>query len=160
MDKNRLHRVCFTGHRPEKMNLGESEVKGLLRPVVIQSINDGYRTFITGMARGFDLWAADIVLEEKERYPNIHLICALPIANFEKRWAPAEQKHYRDILSRADYIKVVSLHYNRSCFQIRNMYMVDRAARVIAAYNGSAGGTLNTINYAKMKNVEVINILK
>ena len=38
--------------------------------------------------------------------------------------------------------------------------MVDRAARVIAAYNGGAGGTLNTINYAKRNNVEVINILE
>ena len=38
--------------------------------------------------------------------------------------------------------------------------MVEQSARVIAAYNGSTGGTLNTINYAKKENVEVINILE
>jgi len=160
MDSKRLHRACFTGHRPEKMNMSEREIKKLLRSVITKSIEEGYTTYISGMARGFDLWAADVVLEAKERNSDIHLICALPIKDFERMWPPAEQKHYRDILSKADYIKVVSEHYSRSCFQLRNMYMVDRAARVIAAYNGGAGGTLNTINYAKKNNVEVINILQ
>ncbi len=159
-DAKRLHRVCFTGHRPEKLNMSERKIKKLLRPVIAKSIEEGYTTYITGMARGFDLLAADIVLEAKKRRSDIHLICALPIENFEKIWSPAEQRHYRAILSKADYIKVVSEHYSRSCFQVRNMYMVDRAARVICAYNGSAGGTLNTINYAKRNHVEVINILE
>ena len=26
----RLHRCCFTGHRPDKMELGEKEIKPLL----------------------------------------------------------------------------------------------------------------------------------
>ncbi|MDY5774050.1 MAG: hypothetical protein SPK32_11530, partial [Bacteroidaceae bacterium] len=38
--------------------------------------------------------------------------------------------------------------YSRGCFQIRNEWMVDRSARVIAVYNGEAGGTRNTIAYA------------
>ena len=159
-DTNRKHRVCFTGHRPEKINLSERQIKKLLRSVITKSIEEGYTTYISGMARGFDLWAADVVLEAQERNSDIHLICALPIKDFERMWPSAEQKHYRDILSKADYIKVVSEHYSRSCFQARNMYMVDHSSRVIAAYNGSTGGTLNTINYAKKSNVDVINILQ
>lgn len=159
-DAKRLHRVCFTGHRPEKLNISERKIKKLLRPVIAKSIEEGYTTYITGMARGFDLCAADVVLEAKKHHADIHLICALPIKNFEKMWSLAEQKHYRDILSKADFVKVVSEHYTSSCFQVRNMYMIDRAARVIAAYNGAAGGTLNTINYAKRNHVEVINILE
>ena len=159
-DEKRQHRVCFTGHRPEKMNMSERKIKKALRAIIAKSIEEGYTTYITGMCRGFDLIAADVVLKAKKHNSDIHLICALPIKDFEKMWSPAEQSHYRDILSKADYIKVVSEHYSRSCFQLRNMYMVDRAARVIAAYNGGAGGTLNTINYAKRNNVEVINILE
>ncbi len=37
--------------------------------------------------------------------------------------------------------------------------MVDRSARVIAAYNGESGGTKNTIDYAKRRGIEIINIL-
>lgn len=34
--------------------------------------------------------------------------------------------------------------------------MVDRSARVIAVYNGEAGGTRNTIKYAKKEKLDVV----
>lgn len=37
--------------------------------------------------------------------------------------------------------------------------MVDRVSRVIAAYNGTRGGTKNTIEYANRKEIFVKNIL-
>ena len=166
-EKDKSSCCCFTGHRPEKLiskekdiKKIESEIKKLLRPIISQSILDGYTTYITGMARGFDMWAADIIIEEKIKNPKIRLICALPINDFEKRWSADEQKHYHNILNIFDYITVVSKKYSRSCFQLRNIFMVDHSSKVIAAYNGEAGGTKNTICYAKKHNIEVINILK
>lgn len=166
-ENKRLHRCCFTGHRPEKLlkyekdiSKVEAKIKTLLRSAIAKAIQDGYITFITGMARGFDLWAADIVLEARERNPEIHLICALPVKDFEIKWDVAEQKHYREILSRADYIKYVSTEYYVRCFQDRNEYMVNNSAMVIAAYNGAYGGTRNTINYALSNNVVVVNLLE
>ena len=162
MDKEnkKLHRVCFTGHRPESMPYSEKKIKALLRPVVERSIEEGYCTFITGMARGFDLWAADVVLKAKKKHKEVRLICALPISDFEKRWSWEEQEHYQDILKEADHVTVVCDHYFRACFQGRNMFMVDHAQRVIAAYTGAPGGTQNTIRYAQGKNREIINILE
>ena len=46
----RLHRCCFTGHRPDKMELGEKAIKPLLEKAIDEAIADGYVTFITGMA--------------------------------------------------------------------------------------------------------------
>ena len=50
----RLHRCCFTGHRPEKLNTSEKEVKAALRKQIDQAVHDGFKVFITGMARGVD----------------------------------------------------------------------------------------------------------
>ena len=61
----RMHRCCFTGHRPDKMTLGEKEIKPMLEKAIDEAIEDGYVTFITGMAMGVDIWAAEIVLERK-----------------------------------------------------------------------------------------------
>lgn len=66
-DNLRKHRCCFTGHRPEKLSLSENEVKPLLEKAIDNAIADGYVTFITGMAKGTDIWAAEIVLEKKGR---------------------------------------------------------------------------------------------
>ena len=60
--EKRTHRVCFTGHRPEKLTRNEKAIKKELETKIIQAIADGLHVFITGMARGVDIWAAQIVL--------------------------------------------------------------------------------------------------
>ena len=157
--EKRLRRVCFTGHRPEKLNIGEKEAKDRLRKAIKQSVNDGFTTFISGRARGVDMWAAEIVLEERAENNNIKLICTSPYEGFEKSWSADEIYRYHNILQNADYVKYVCSHYSRQCFQIRNVWMVDHSARVIAAYNGESGGTRNTIKYANSKSVEIQTIL-
>lgn len=158
--EKRLRRVCFTGHRPEKLNVSEKEVKDKLKDAIQKSIADGYTTFISGMARGVDMWAAEIVLEDRKKNENIKLICASPYEGFEESWGFIERHRYNTILKKADYIKYVCEHYSKQCFQIRNVWMVDHSARVIAAYNGEAGGTRNTVRYATGKNIEIYNILE
>ena len=62
----RKHRCCFTGHRPDKMILGEKDIKPLLEKAIDKAIEEGYVTFVTGMAMGTDVWAAEVVLEKKK----------------------------------------------------------------------------------------------
>ena len=158
--EKRLKRVCFTGHRPEKLNVSEKEIKERLKFAIQQAVKDGFTTFISGMARGVDMWAAEIVLEEREKNDNIKLICASPFEGFEKSWSFIEKHRYKTILKRADYVKYVCDHYSKQCFQIRNVWMVDHSARVIAVYNGESGGTKNTIRYATSKDIEIYNVLE
>lgn len=157
-NKKRLHRCCFTGHRPEKLSLPESEVKAELEKEIRLAIADGINVFITGMAPGVDIWAAEVVLELKEELP-LKLIAASPHPGFENRWPISWQKRYAAIMAKADFIKEVCSHYSRGCYQIRNEWMVDHSARVIAVWNGSPSGTKNTIMYANRKSVPVINVL-
>ena len=63
----RKHRCCFTGHRPDKMELREKEIKPLLEKAIDDAISKGFVTFITGMAMGTDIWAAEIVLKKRKR---------------------------------------------------------------------------------------------
>ena len=155
----RLHRCCFTGHRPDKMELGEKEIKQLLEKAIDDAIADGYVTFITGMAMGTDIWAAEIVLERKKRNKELHLICALPHPNFESRRSMTEKMRFNKIIKNADIVKEINNHYFTGCYQVRNEWMVDRSNLVIAVFNGQKSGTKNTVDYAKRKGVHVMNVL-
>lgn len=64
--EKRQHRCCFTGHRPEKLNMPETEVIAWLESEIRKAIDDGFVTFISGMARGVDIWAAEIVLRLRD----------------------------------------------------------------------------------------------
>lgn len=158
--EKRTHRCCFTGHRPEKLSIPESKVKAALQKEIRLAIADGINVFITGMAPGVDIWVAEIVLElRKKEELSLKLIAASPHPGFENRWSIEWQKRYAAVMAKADFIKEVCSHYSRGCYQIRNEWMVDHSARVIAVWNGRPSGTKNTIVYAKRKGVPVINIL-
>ena len=159
MRDKRQHCCCFTGHRPNKLDYSESEIKSLLETAVDNAISDGYVTFITGMAEGVDIWAAEIVLERKKKNSALHLICAIPHPRFENRRSEYEKERYRRILQGADYMTTISGRYFRACYQKRNEFMVDHSSLVIAAWNGQPSGTKNTVDYAKCKEVKIINIL-
>lgn len=154
--EKRQHRCCFTGHRPEKPNMPETEVIAWLEAEIRKAIDDGFVTFISGMARGVDIWAAEIVLRLRDEGQPIHLICASPFEGFERSWSEDWKRRYNDILRRADLVKYVCKGYSRACFQIRNEWMVDRSARVIAVYNGEPGGTSNAIEYTKRHSANVV----
>ena len=153
-DKQKM-RCCFTGHRPEKLDRPEAEIISLLEIEIRRAIDDGFVTFISGMARGVDIWAAEIVLRLRDEGLPIHLICASPFEGFEGRWEESWKQRYADVMRKADLVKYICKNYSRACFQIRNEWMVDRSARVIAVFNGQSGGTMNTISFARLNRIEV-----
>ncbi|MBQ7794430.1 MAG: DUF1273 family protein [Clostridia bacterium] len=153
------HRCCFTGHRPDKMEFGEREIVPLLERAIDEAIRNGYVTFITGMAMGTDIWAAEIVLDRKKNNNDLHLICALPHPMFESRRNITEKIRFNNILENADLVKEINNRYFTGCYQVRNEWMVDRSNLVIAVFNGQNSGTKNTVDYAKRKDVQVINVL-
>lgn len=149
---------CFTGHRPEKINISEERVKVFLSREIKKAVEDGFRIFITGMSRGVDLWAGEIVLNLKNKISEIKLICAIPYNGFERKWCAGDRELYYSIMDRADKIYFICSNFSYSCFQVRNIWMVDHSDRVIAFYRGIKGGTQNTIDYAKRNKIQIIYI--
>lgn len=103
--EKRMHRCCFTGHRPEKLQEPEGAVTVALEKEIRQAIADGFNVFITGMARGVDIWAAEIVLRLQDAGEAVRLICACPYQGFERGWKQSWQERYQAILSAADLVR-------------------------------------------------------
>ena len=140
---------CFTGHRPEKCKGTEADIRVQLKERIQVAIDEGYTTFITGMAAGVDTWAAQEVLEVKATNSNIKLICAVPFPGVEKNRTLEEQELFKLIFSKADETVFICKKHQRWCFHARDEWMVNHSSKVIAVFNGSPGGTEETINYAK-----------
>ena len=154
----RKHRCCFTGHRPEKLRAAEEKIKAALIREIKAAISNGYSVFISGMARGVDLWAAEAVLDLRARGEAVRLICAVPYLGFESQWEQGWRDIYQTVLGGADLTRFICPQYRPDCFQRRNQWMVDHSARVIAVYNGARGGTWNTLAYASAQGVPVVKI--
>ena len=122
---------------------------------IAEPIKEGYTTFITGMTYGTDIWAGNIVVRMKDRFPELKLIAAVPFPGFADKWTGEWQQKYETLLKAADFIKIVCADYCKEAFQIRNQWMVNHSSRVIAVYDGKSGVTRNMIQYAWKNHVPV-----
>lgn len=154
--------VCFTGHRPEKISdivggYGPAldAIKSMLYYQIYQAVEEGFDCFISGLARGVDIWAAQFVIELKNKFPDVKLICARPFAEHNKGFTGDALWKLKNILNNADEIVDVSEEYSKNCYRKRNYYMVDNSSRLIAVVDNYRSGTGQTINYAYKKGIDV-----
>ena len=97
----KVRKTCaFTGHRPKKLPWGynETDVRCVALKVALERqirslVQEGVTDFLSGMAEGIDLLAAEIVLLRAE-YPCIKLHCILPSKGQETEWFAASQARY------------------------------------------------------------------
>lgn len=146
---------CFTGHRPQKLFRPVDDIKIDLENEILSAVRDGYRTFISGMAYGTDIWAGTIVVRLKDRFPNLKLIAAVPFPDFSVSWNDEWKRRYEILISRADQVRYICPEYRNDAYMLRNQWMVNHSGRLIAVYSGRSGGTENTIRYARQAGLTI-----
>lgn len=162
---NKETTCCFTGPRPARLPMNGNEysaeiaaLKAELRSAVFDAYYDGFRYFMSGMAEGFDLFAAEAVLELKEEFEGIALVAALPYSGAPKRHSSAVCERIGSILERTDMVISLTEGYFSGCELIRNRYMVDNSSRIIGYYNGLSSGTAHCWKYALENGLETVNL--
>lgn len=79
--------IAFSGYRTEKLPENVDPIRIQLKKEVNKCIEDGYDTFLCGMAEGFDLMSAEIVLDlelssQMQRYIKINFKRRFPVQAF------------------------------------------------------------------------------
>ena len=154
---------CFTGYRPHRFDfspdgLRPEQVQAALGALIRTLYAEGYRTFISGMSAGVDLWAAAEVLSLRESDPAVDLVAAVPFAGQESHWSIPLQREYRRILDACQQVEYLFSEKDAAedasaCYRQRNRWMVDRADTVVAVCEldvaDSRTGTASTVRYAR-----------
>lgn len=157
--------ICaFTGHRPKFFPWGYDEsdprcieLKELFSQQIRLLVNRGYTDFLSGMALGVDIWAAQAVLTLREKHQKLKLHCILPCVGQEKSWDAETKALYYSIIKQADSRVYASRTYYKGCMLDRNRFMVDHSNLLFAVYSGiSRSGTASTVNYARNQGREIL----
>lgn len=148
---------CFTGHR----NIPREKMRDLhreLERVLDILIRSGVTVFRTGGALGFDTLAALTVLDRRDEDPKITLELYLPCEDQTRGWSADDVEIYRYIRAAADRVTVLHEKYVTGCMHERNRCLVDGSHYCIAYCERSDGGSAYTVEYAKKKDVKVVNL--
>ncbi len=156
----------FTGHRPEKIigkntdGIKEQKIKDVLKQNIYSLLKLGVRAFYTGMARGTDMWAAEIVLEFKKEYQDIELTAVIPFPEQAEDWSETEKNKYHEILESCSETVVIGEYGQKDVFKRRNQYLVDHSDCMIAVYDPRLirSGTGQTVRMAEKAKREIIQI--
>lgn len=168
--------VCITGHREKNIpaykdnplfrDITIATVKLMLYRYIDMAVACGYTNFISGLAMGTDLWAAEYILQKRCTNKNLQLIGAMPYLRHAERYPSNYLGILKNVEKEADLLITVNdnpdIIYgarsrgedrSKALYRDRNYFMVDRSSAVIAFLNdpGSWSGTAQTVNYAARK---------
>lgn len=155
-----LRSVCFTGHRdlPPLRSAAYRQLVSRTEAAVRRAFEAGARTFYCGGAEGFDLLAGRLVLLERERHLDIHLVLLLPYTGFGEKFTGADRTELLRQKKLAEEVVYLSSHYFPGCMALRNRQLVEDADLCVAYLTHAPSGTAQTVGFAREKGIEVIYV--
>ncbi len=156
--------ISFSGNRlmtapcgVEVEELGAT-IRRELSSLLEEFYSAGERQFFVGGAVGFDLLAAEVVMELRRAHHDVELTLVRPFEGQEIRYPTVDKLRYNEILESANDVVTIAEGYNVGAYHMRNGYLVSHCNTLIAYSNGEGRGTAATIKQAHQQGREVVNI--
>lgn len=169
--------IFFTGRRPNNLYGYDNATRPKYQEIVdstyslIESLfKEGYTTFISGGAQGFDQLAFWAVNRLKKNYPeaDIKNIVYVPCDNQSSKWAESglfSQKEYDAMINHADEVVMIGHEYTRRSMIERDAAMVESSDLGIALFpsyedwrTAEHSGTAITMKMAERKGIKLIRM--
>lgn len=131
-----ISRCCFAGPTYDKTRLTEQDMKAVLKNSIVNVIEEGTTTFVIGMSKGVDLLAGDMLIDLREKNPQIKVICIEPYRNSNYSWQEAWKQMYNYVLAMADYRKSLSVNWEAGIYDKKLDYIAERCDRAVILYDG------------------------
>lgn len=165
MENQTAETTCyFRGLRSQFLPYEEKEVKSVLEYAIDRAINENYSHFLTGMERDFETWAAEIVLQRREKNPNITLQCYLPYSTLGQRWSKAERQRLQAVLQAADEVISLQSAFDYFAYFQQCQAMRENAGLGIVFYEARSCTTLGDFfrfsDGETMKLWNVLNVMR
>lgn len=152
-----MGKICiFTGHRDLP---GDCDtLQAALRRHITALAADGFTDFLSGGAMGFDLLAAEAVLDLRPILPDIRLLMVLPCDNQDRAYPQEDKLRYRAALAEADLVRYTAHTYYKGCMLARDRVLAEAADYCLCWLTRSTGGTAYTVRQCALRDVPICNL--
>lgn len=141
--------VHVTGYKAYELGIFDSKHEGI--PYIKKAIKNHLLTLldedlewviITGQP-GVELWAAEVVFELQEEYPNLKLGVLLPYLNQEEKWKEPVVEQYEEVLMQADFVEAISKKPYEGPWQLRlkNQFLISKSDAMLILYDEEKDGS-------------------
>lgn len=144
MELNKETTVAFIGNKifNTPNNIPDSNLENVIRTelqfIINDLINEGKHIFLTGMEPGFDMLAAEVVLEYAKRCSSVELYAVIPFARHEQCYSDVDRIRYTRIYEgAANHIYINKGDYSEESNAMRTEFMLTNSSEVIVYDSGS-----------------------
>lgn len=173
--------IGMTGHRPvsgrgdyqksafkggwQYENLPETKlVRDQLKHTILDQVKEhGSVVCHSGYALGADTLFTEAVVEAKRENNNVYLSAEIPCPSQASKWGSSAQRKYNALLKEADVVNILDEHYRgfdkttgyAGSLNERNKMIVAPTNLMLAMWDGTPGGTGNTVKIAKDQSKDI-----
>ena len=121
-----LKKILISGYRSYELNIFDQTdpkykyLKKFIENRLTAFIEDGVEWFIIGGELGVELWSGEVVLELKEKYPEVKLAVIFPYTSFGENWNETNRGLLDSVVHQADYVNYTSNKDYESPKQLNN----------------------------------------
>lgn len=139
--------LLVTGYRAHELSIFDQKHKGIvyikkaIEAKLTPLIEEGLEWVLTPGQYGVDLWACEVVIGLKQRYPDLKLSIISAYLNPEEKWKEDKQNYFRDILKGVNYYGTVSKQPYNGVWQLkaRDDLLLRKSEGILLFYDEDAG---------------------
>ncbi|WP_430482321.1 DUF1273 domain-containing protein [Rossellomorea marisflavi] len=141
--------ASITGYKSFELGIFKQDdqavqyIKLAIRKELLTLLDSGLEWVLISGQLGVELWAAEVVLELQEEYPDLKLAILTPFLQQEEKWNDQNKEYYEMILSQADFVDSISKspYQNPGQFKNRNLLFLHKSQSCIILYDPEREGS-------------------
>jgi len=141
--------LAVTGYKPfelgifDKNHLGIGYIKKAIEKQLILLLEDGLEWVIISGQLGVEIWAAEVVLEMQERYPELKLAVITPFLDQQEKWNETNKELYEFILSQANYTNSITnkKYESPAQFKLKNKFFINKSDALLLVFDDEKDGS-------------------
>ncbi|MFK2824170.1 DUF1273 domain-containing protein [Bacillus sp. B190/17] len=138
-----------TGYKPYELGIFKKDdqaviyIKKALENELRRLLEEGLEWLLISGQLGVECWAAEVMLQLKEEYPQVKLAVLTPFLNQHENWNEDNQHNYEVLLAKADFVDSVSkLPYTSPAqFRNKNQLFLHKSAGLLVIYDEEHPGS-------------------
>ncbi len=141
--------LYITGYRAHELGIfndkhpGVAIIKTALENQLRVLIEDGLEWIVISGQQGVETWAAQVVIELKNDYPELKYSIITPFLEQEKNWNEHKQATYMHIVSNADFVTSVTKRPYEAPWQFieKDKFIIDNTDGTLLVYDEENEGS-------------------
>ncbi|MGE6629586.1 DUF1273 domain-containing protein [Bacillus sp. NPDC077027] len=141
--------LAVTGYKPFELGIFKQDdpalyyIKAELSKRLTVLAENGLEWVLISGQLGAEIWAAEVVFELQEQFPELKLAVITPFYHQEERWNEQNKELYEGVLAQADYVESLTHrpYESPAQFKQKNRFFIEKTEGLLVLYDHEQEGS-------------------